>query len=187
MFATLVQSYALIPRARPVTFGGVVVSEKLFGYIMGLQLLVTGGVSGAVAAGTGVLASVLYHRNVVGVQSLSIPKPIVSVCGPLMSWLFASEAPIRTNATSKEEAAHTRGVTQRSGARGEGTHSHTLTHSRTHSLTHSFIHSHTHTYVYMYIYIYIYIYIYVCIILKKSCTSLLYSSMLLLLSNIFCV
>ncbi|GLI63638.1 hypothetical protein VaNZ11_006667 [Volvox africanus] len=93
IFACFVQYYFQVPASNKLLVLGWRLSDKLFLYLMGLQLLMSAGWASLLAGGTGLVAGLIYRLNVLGIKRLRCPIFVQRLFANTLGALLGSDSP----------------------------------------------------------------------------------------------
>ncbi|KXZ43540.1 hypothetical protein GPECTOR_87g402 [Gonium pectorale] len=93
IFACFVQYFFQVPPASKMVVLGWRLSDKVFLYLLGLQLLLSGGTSSLLAGGAGLLAGLAYRFNLLGVKKLRFPGFVHRFLASTLGTLLGSDQP----------------------------------------------------------------------------------------------
>ncbi|KAG0213934.1 hypothetical protein BGX28_003112 [Mortierella sp. GBA30] len=102
IFSALYQFYSLIPVMYEFKILGVAFTDKVYMYVLALQLLVPHMPSSIASAACGLLAGAIYRSDLAGTKRWRFPKPIVRLAERFLLPLFTSSPAIRSTATTFE-------------------------------------------------------------------------------------
>jgi len=96
MYAMFVLFYTTVPKLNPKLVGvfGVDISDKSMYYAVGAQLLLGGGWATAIPALCGLMAGMLYRRNVLGIQKVMLPGVVCRCLASMLSPVLQTGRPI---------------------------------------------------------------------------------------------
>ncbi|KAF9915218.1 hypothetical protein BX616_006646 [Lobosporangium transversale] len=108
IFAALYQFYILIPVMYEFKVFGVALTDKIFMYILGAQLLFS-HIPGSIALSIcGLLAGAIYRSDFAGTRRWRFPKPVARFGEHFLLPIFSSSPAIRSTATTFENRSQTR-------------------------------------------------------------------------------
>ncbi|GLC36343.1 hypothetical protein PLESTB_000771900 [Pleodorina starrii] len=108
IFACFVQYYFQVPASNKMVVLGWRLSDKVFMYLLGVQLLLSAGRASLLAGGTGLVAGLLYRFNVLGIKRLRFPAVIRRLFANTFGALLgSSDAPSAAPAPAARAAAGT--------------------------------------------------------------------------------
>ncbi len=90
IFAHLVQYFSSIPSTGRFRLFGLTLTEKFFTYVMGAQLVLTGGAGAGLSALSGLLAGLLYRADALPLKHMVMPPPVAGACKRFVSPLLES-------------------------------------------------------------------------------------------------
>lgn len=76
VFANIVGYVLEVPPSQTFTLFGMNMSDKMFVYLIGVQLLLSSGRRSIMAGACGILVGLLYHLDILGLQSLRVRSPL---------------------------------------------------------------------------------------------------------------
>ncbi|GIL81097.1 hypothetical protein Vretimale_12791 [Volvox reticuliferus] len=111
IFACFAQYYFQVPASNKMLVLGWRLSDKMFLYLMGLQLLLSGGWASLLAGATGLVAGLIYHLNLLGIKRLRFPAFVRRLFANTVGALLGSDGPSSplTSNTGPRVAAARRG------------------------------------------------------------------------------
>ncbi|KAF9579610.1 hypothetical protein BGW38_004064 [Lunasporangiospora selenospora] len=111
IFSALYQFYRLVPMIYEFKVFGVAFSNKVYMYLIGLQLIASNLPGSAAAAICGLLAGAIYRSDFAGTRRWRFPGFMVRFADRLLVPLFSSAPAVRSTATTLDSQSQARATT----------------------------------------------------------------------------
>ncbi|MEW5298713.1 MAG: hypothetical protein WDW38_000541 [Sanguina aurantia] len=122
IFACMVHFFCSVPPSVKFNVAGLPLSDKVFLYVAGIQLMLSGGASSLCMSMSGIASGLAYHLNVAGVKNWRFPAPLRRLATSFLApWLQGRDSSQRQAQQQQQQTTTARGAPDPAGSASAGT------------------------------------------------------------------